>query len=101
MRHARRAEIGVRVALGAEPRAIIGLVTAGALRAVSIGIMIGLAGAWAAGQVIRQFAFEVSPSSPAVFGGTAAVLAIVAGVAAFVPARRATRIDPIVALRAE
>jgi predicted permease len=97
----RRAEIGVRVALGAEPRAIVGLVTAGALRAVSIGLVIGLAGAWAAGQVLRQFAFEVSPSSPAVFGGTAALLAIVASVAAFVPARRATRIDPIVALRTE
>lgn len=97
----RRAEIGIRVALGAEPRAIVGLVTAGALRAVSIGIVIGLSGAWAASQVMRQFAFEVSPSSPALFGGTAAVLAIVASVAAFVPARRATRIDPIVALRAE
>jgi predicted permease len=97
----RRAEIGVRVALGAEPRAIVGLVTAGALRAVSIGLVIGLAGAWAAGQVLRQFAFEVSPSSPAVFAGTAVLLAIVAGAAAFVPARRATRIDPIVALRVE
>jgi predicted permease len=97
----RRAEIGVRVALGAEPRAIVGLVTAGALRAVSIGLAIGLAGAWAAGHVLRQFAFEVSPSSPAMLGGTAALLAIVAAAAAFIPARRATRIDPIVALRAE
>jgi ABC-type antimicrobial peptide transport system permease subunit len=91
----------VRVALGAEPRAIVGLVTAGALRAVAAGIVLGLAGAWAAGQAIRQFAFEVSPSSPALFAGAAALLTIVACVAAFVPARRAARIDPIVALRAE
>jgi putative ABC transport system permease protein len=88
----RRSEIGVRLALGAEPRAIVGLVTAGALRAV---------GAWAASQLIRQFTFQVSPSSPWVFAGTAVLLTVVACVAAYVPARRATRIDPIVALRAE
>jgi putative ABC transport system permease protein len=97
----RRSEIGVRVALGAEPRSIVGLVTAGALRAVAIGIVLGLAGAWAASQLLRQFAFQVSPSSPWVFAGTAALLTVVACVAAYVPARRATRIDPIVALRAE
>jgi putative ABC transport system permease protein len=97
----RRSEIGVRLALGAEPRAIVGLVTAGALRAVAIGIVLGLAGAWAASQLIRQFTFQVSPSSPWVFAGTAVLLTVVACVAAYVPARRATRIDPIVALRAE
>jgi len=97
----RRSEIGVRVALGAEPRSIVGLVTAGALRAVAIGIVLGLAGAWAASQLLRQFAFQVSPSSPWVFAGTSVLLTVVAGVAAYVPARRATRIDPIVALRAE
>lgn len=97
----RRAEIGVRVALGAEPRAIVALVTAGALRAVAIGIALGLAGAWTASQAIRQFAFEVSASSPTVFIGATVLLTMVACIAAYVPARRATRIDPIAALRTE
>ena len=97
----RRMEIGVRMALGAAPAAIVRLVTGGAMRAVAIGILLGGGGALALGRVLEQFAFGVSPSSPALIAATAVAVALIACIAAYAPARRAARIDPIVALRAE
>jgi len=97
----RRSEIGLRVALGADPPAIVRLVTVGALRAVVAGVLLGLAGAWSVHRLLQQFAFEVSPTAPSVFVGTAVTLTLLACAAAYLPARRATRIDPIVTLRAE
>jgi ABC-type antimicrobial peptide transport system permease subunit len=97
----RRSEIGVRVALGAEPRAIVALVTAGAIRAVALGTVLGLGAAWGSSRVLQQFAYEVSPTSPALFAATSALLMAVACLAAYLPAYRATRIDPIAALKLE
>ena len=97
----RRAEIGVRLALGAAPGTIVRFVTAAALRSVALGIAIGLAGAWAAAGVLRRVVFGVSPTDPVIYAGAALLLTAIAAVAAYVPARRATRIDPLTTLRAE
>ena len=97
----RRAEIGVRLALGAAPGTIVRFVTAAALRSVALGIAIGLAGAWAAAGVLRRVVFGVSPTDPVIYAGAALLLTAIAAVAVYVPARRATRIDPLTTLRAE
>jgi predicted permease len=96
----RRAEIGIRMALGADAGRVIRLVLGGAMTPVGLGAAIGVAMAVAATRLMRAFLFEVRPLDPPAFAAAAAVLVLVALAAAYVPARRATRIDPIVALRA-
>jgi putative ABC transport system permease protein len=97
----RTREIGIRMALGAQPADVVRLILAGHSRAVSIGLVVGLIGAVAAAQVMRSFAYGLSPFDPVAYLGVAALLASAGLAASYVPARRATRINPIEALRCE
>ena len=97
----RTREIGIRMALGAEPSAVVRLVLAGHSRAVVAGLAVGLLGALAASIVLRSRLHGVSPFDPIAYGTVAVILTIAGLAASYVPARRATRIDPVVALRNE
>ncbi len=97
----RRREIGVRMALGAGRRDVLRLVLARALRIVVAGLIVGLAGAAGVTRVLQTFLFGVTPTDPIVFTIVTLLLLAVGLMAAWLPARRATRIDPCVALRAE
>ncbi|MDB4877629.1 MAG: permease [Gemmatimonadetes bacterium] len=94
-------EIGVRMALGATPERVRGEVLTTALRVIGTGGVAGLILALAGGRLLSKLLFEVSPVDPISFGGAIVVLGGTAFVAAYLPARRATRIDPVRALRAE
>ncbi len=94
-------DIGVRVALGAQPGNIVGLVVRQGMELAAIGILVGLAGAAALTRVMASLLFGVSATDALTFGAVAALLAAVAFVATVIPARRATRVDPMVALREE
>ncbi len=97
----RTREIGVRIALGAQRRNVLAMVVGSGLRLAAIGVAIGLAGALALTQLMTGLLYGVSASDPLTFGAVALVLLGVAAVASCVPALRATRVDPLVALRAE
>jgi predicted permease len=97
----RRREIGVRMALGADRRDVLRLVLTRALRIVVAGLIVGLAGAVAVTRVLRTFLFGVTPTDPIAFTIVTLLLMAVGLIAAWLPARRATRIDPCAALRAE
>jgi putative ABC transport system permease protein len=97
----RRREIGVRMALGAARRDVLRLVLTRALRTIVAGLIVGLAGAAAVTRVLQTFLFGVTPTDPAAFTTVTLLLAAVGLMAAWLPARRATRIDPCAALRAE
>ena len=97
----RRREIGVRMALGADRRDVLRLVLTRALRIVLAGLVVGLAGAAGVTRVLQTFLFGVTPTDPLVFTAVTLLLLAVGLLAAWLPARRATRIDPCAALRAE
>lgn len=97
----RTQEIGIRVAIGAQRRDILQLVLKGGLRLVIIGIGLGLAGSLALTRVLQSQLFGVSPYDPLTFLGNAALIVAVATAACLLPALRATKVDPLVALRAE
>jgi putative ABC transport system permease protein len=97
----RTREIGVRVALGAQRRDVVGLVVRQGMSLAGIGIGVGLLGAVGVTRVVKSLLIGVSPTDPLSFGGVAAFLGGVALLASVIPARRATEVDPIVALRAE
>ena len=97
----RRREIGVRMALGATRRDVLCLVLTRALRIVAAGLIVGLAGAAAVTRLLQTFLFAVTPTDPLVFTIVTLLLLMVGLMAAWLPARRATRIDPWSALRAE
>ncbi len=97
----RNREIGIRVALGAERSQVFSLILRHAARLVVLGLSLGVVGALLVTRVMRTLLFEVSPTDPAVFSAFAVGLALTACAAACVPARRATRVDPIVTLRYE
>jgi predicted permease len=97
----RTREIGIRMALGARPGDAQRMVVGQALRVVAPGIALGLAAALAFTRVLRSLLYEVSPSDPLTLAGTSAVLLAVAVLASWLPARRASRVDPLGALRAE
>ena len=97
----RRREIGVRMALGADRRDVLRLVLTRALRIVAAGLVVGLAGALVVTRVLQTFLFGVTPTDPMVFTIVTLLLLAVGLMAAWLPARRATRIDPWAALRAE
>jgi len=97
----RTQEIGIRMALGADARRVVGLMLASSMRSVAAGIVIGGLAALAGVRVLTTFLFGVRPLDPAAFAGAAALLIAVALVAAYLPARRATRVDPLIALRSQ
>ncbi len=97
----RTAEIGVRLALGATGRDILALVLRSGAGQVGAGLVLGFAGAFAASRLLRHVLYQVEPFDPLVFGAVATAFALVAAAACLVPARRATRVDPVVALRTE
>jgi putative ABC transport system permease protein len=94
-------EIGVRMALGAEARHVLGLMVRQGLTTTAIGVAIGVAGAIALTRWIQDLLFGVTPTDPATFAAVVAMLMAVALVACYVPAWRATRVDPTMALRSE
>jgi predicted permease len=97
----RTQEFGVRVALGASRRSILALVVSQGTRLAAVGIVIGSAGAFMVTRLVQALLYNVTPTDPISFGGTALVLAAVTVLAGCVPAGRATRVDPIAALRAD
>jgi putative ABC transport system permease protein len=97
----RRREIGVRMALGAKRRDVLRLVLTRALRIVVAGVIVGLLGAFVVTRVLQAFLFGVTPTDPLAFMIVTLLLMAVGLMAAWLPARRATRIDPCGALRAE
>lgn len=97
----RTRELGIRMAIGASPREIVGLVLRQGLVLTGIGLALGLLGAAAAARLVANLLFGVSPSDPATFVLVPAVLLGVAALAACVPARRALAVDPLVAFKAE
>ena len=97
----RTREIGVRMALGAAGPQVVGAFVRDGLRLTLVGLAVGLAAALAAGRLIASQLFEVEPGDPVTLAVTAAALAGVAALASYLPARRATRVDPMTALRAE
>ena len=94
-------EIGIRMALGAGRSDVFRLVMRRAVALTAIGIAIGLAAAFAVTRMLGSLLFEIDPDDPITFGGIAALLAMIALAASYVPAFRATRVDPVVALRYE
>ena len=97
----RTQEIGVRVALGAARRDVVKLVVSHGLWLVGIGVVIGLVGAPLAGWAMRSFLYRISPFDPLSFIGVSTLLIVVAFLASYLPARRATKVDPVIALRGE
>lgn len=97
----RTREIGVRLALGAAPAQVMTAVIGRGIAHTALGVSIGLAGAWILAASVQVFLFEVRPHDPIVYGASAALLAACGVIAAFVPARRASRVNPVIALRAE
>jgi putative ABC transport system permease protein len=95
----RQNEIGVRIALGAAQGRVLRMVLGDVARVVLIGVGLGIAGAVASGRLVRSFLFGLAPGDPAVLATAAAVLALVALGAGLVPALRASRVDPVAALR--
>src|SRR6266404_5217681 len=97
----RTSEIGIRIALGAGKSSIFRLIVGQAMTLVGISLVVGLAGAFAATRLLNSLLFGVGASDPVTFVGIVLLVSAVAFIAAWVPARRATRVDPIIALRAE
>ncbi|HEX7316913.1 MAG TPA: ABC transporter permease [Pyrinomonadaceae bacterium] len=92
-------EIGVRMALGARGRHVLGMIIRQGLVLTLIGLAVGVAGALALMRVMNSLLYEVSATDPLVFGGVAATLTLTALFACYVPARRAMKVDPVIALR--
>ena len=97
----RTREIGIRMALGAQPGDILRSVGSHTVILVTGGIVAGLAAAYSLNRLLSSMLFEVSPADPLAFAGACLLLGLVAGVAAYLPAQRATQVDPVVALRYE
>jgi putative ABC transport system permease protein len=94
-------EIGIRIALGAQPKEVFRLVTGEGLRLALIGVALGFAASLALTRVLHSFLYEISAIDPITYVTVAALLVGVGILASFLPARRATRVDPLVALRHE
>jgi putative ABC transport system permease protein len=97
----RTAEMGLRLALGARHHAVVGMILREAWQIVGVGLFIGIPITLASGSLLRSMLFEIVPNDPLTVAGSALVLTIAATLAAYVPARRASRIDPVIALRGE
>jgi putative ABC transport system permease protein len=97
----RTREIGIRMALGADRSAVLRMVVLQALRLTLLGVAVGLAAAFAASRLIANLLINVSPTDVVTFVAVPVVLSLAALAASYIPARRATRIDPMIALRYE
>jgi putative ABC transport system permease protein len=97
----RTRELGVRMALGASRGHVLALVLGQGTRLALIGVAIGIVGALALSRVVASLLYGIRPTDPATFFGVPLLLTAVAMVASYVPARRATRVDPLVAMRTE
>ncbi len=97
----RTPEIGIRMALGATRGGILRMVVGRAMLLIGVGIIVGGAGAFALSRYLKSLLFEVKPGDPWTYASIAVLLAVVALAASMVPARRATRVDPMIALRYE
>jgi putative ABC transport system permease protein len=97
----RSREFGIRVALGAQPGQIVGMVVGQNLRIVAFGLVAGLMAAIPATRLLRGLLFQVGPNDPLTFVAIGVTLAVVAAVASYLPARRGTQVDPVVTLKAE
>ena len=94
-------EIGIRIALGAKPGTVLQMVMTRGFRLIAAGLLLGLAGAAAVLRLIESLLFGVSTHDPLTFFVVPALLLAVGGISAFIPAHRATRVDPMIALRQE
>jgi putative ABC transport system permease protein len=97
----RTREIGVRVALGAHPRDILTMILGQGVRTILIGVAIGLAGSLVLTRTVKSLLFGVTATDPLTFAAVVLLLVAAALLACYIPARRATRVDPMVALRYE
>src|SRR5207237_2594125 len=97
----RTREIGIRVALGAQLSSVVGLIVGQGVRIAALGVVIGTVATWFVAQVLSKLLSGVTPRDPVILTATAALLAAVAVVASFIPARRAAGTDPLAALRSE
>ena len=97
----RTREMGIRIALGAAPRGVVGMVLGDSIRVVAVGALLGLAGATALTRVLQGMLYGVDPLDPLVLITVALLLIVVATLATYIPARRAGVVDPVVALRTE
>jgi ABC-type antimicrobial peptide transport system permease subunit len=97
----RQREIGIRMALGAGNGQVVRLVLGQGLGIAIIGIVLGIGGAVGLSRLVASLLYGVSPSDPMTYGAVAGVIAVVAVAACLVPMRRATRVDPLEAIRAD
>jgi putative ABC transport system permease protein len=97
----RTRELGIRMALGADRRKVVLSVLSEPARLVGFGLIIGLAGTFGARKVVQRLLYDVSPTDTTTLAAVAGVLVLVALFASYFPARRATRVDPMVALRSD
>jgi putative ABC transport system permease protein len=97
----RTAEIGIRMALGAQPRNVLTMILWQGLSMIMIGLVIGLAGGWALAKALASVLFGVDPHHAGTFVEVAVAIIVLGSLSCFLPARRATRVDPVRALRYE
>ena len=97
----RTQEIGIRMALGASARDVQIRIVVQTLRMAAVGMIVGVIGAWLLARSLNGLLFGVTAADPVTFAGMLITLAVIATLAGYVPARRASRIDPVVALRSE
>jgi putative ABC transport system permease protein len=95
----RTKEIGLRMAIGAQPRDVLRMVVGGGMKLAAVGVILGMLGSLGAASLVESMLFEVEPSDPVSYAATAVLLLTIAAVACYIPARRAMKVDPMVALQ--